>query len=534
MNPYTPSSSRLFYGREKICRELLENEEAGQSVVLVGGRRCGKTRLVERIKDYLLAQIAIGTAASGAWPVMVPDALEPQPIHHLPYHWPVHVNFQGMHYNSLNQVLIHIAAAITAANPPIKEIPTLPPMNTASPEVLEKWLLQLDRLFFERNVGGLALLLDEIEELFMHPWHHDFMSFLRRLVDFSLKTRVWIVVVGSDGLDNYRNDRDGSQPLNTHRRMYLTGLDYRARRRMAIEPFTQVGRLPPADEILRKVDEMAGGNVWLLTLVLEQLFKAGAMTFAVLEQTGELLLEQQDIILRRWARPLGPKAWELYGQLAQRGCLAAAHFKDKTGRSIRALLEYQALVHRRHTGDTEMGPFLFRDWALEEGKIKEPFASRPESVPGQELLPPGHYRYDVAISFATPQHAIASELARELRKLRKEVFYDRDLGHELWGMDLAECLPETYDRQARVTVLLISNEYVQRFWTMVEKAAALKKALREGWQAVLLVSLDGTLLPEVPGSIVYMDLSKGDKTIAHVALALEARLNKHAEKGGIA
>ncbi len=28
MNLYTPSSSRLFYGREKISRELLENEEA--------------------------------------------------------------------------------------------------------------------------------------------------------------------------------------------------------------------------------------------------------------------------------------------------------------------------------------------------------------------------------------------------------------------------------------------------------------------------------------------------------------------------
>jgi len=67
MNPYTPSSSRLFYGREKICRELLENEEAGQSVVLVGGRRYGKTRLVERIKDYLQARFASGSAARGAW-----------------------------------------------------------------------------------------------------------------------------------------------------------------------------------------------------------------------------------------------------------------------------------------------------------------------------------------------------------------------------------------------------------------------------------------------------------------------------------
>ena len=56
-------------------------------------------------------------------------------------------------------------------------------------------------------------------------------------------------------------------------------------------------------------------------------------------------------------------------------------------------------------------------------------------------------------------------------------------------------------------MLLISKDYVQRYWPRVEKAIVLKKALREGWQAVLLVTLDGTLLPEVPGSIVYMKIA---------------------------
>ena len=68
MNPYTPSSSQLFYGREKIFRTLLKNEEAGQSVVLIGGRRCGKTRLIERIQKYLQAKINKDSHSSGTMP----------------------------------------------------------------------------------------------------------------------------------------------------------------------------------------------------------------------------------------------------------------------------------------------------------------------------------------------------------------------------------------------------------------------------------------------------------------------------------
>ena len=45
MNPYTPKSSQLFYGRQQIMRNLLADEQQGQSIVLIGGRRCGKTRI---------------------------------------------------------------------------------------------------------------------------------------------------------------------------------------------------------------------------------------------------------------------------------------------------------------------------------------------------------------------------------------------------------------------------------------------------------------------------------------------------------
>ena len=115
MNPYTPSSSQLFYGREKIFRTLLKNEEAGQSVVLIGGRRCGKTRLIERIQRYLQSRINKDSHLSGTWEAIVPDAVEPEPERCLPLHWPVLIDFQGMVFESLNQVLVHISEVIAAS-----------------------------------------------------------------------------------------------------------------------------------------------------------------------------------------------------------------------------------------------------------------------------------------------------------------------------------------------------------------------------------------------------------------------------------
>src|SRR5437763_16403098 len=103
MNPYTPSSSRLFYGREPILRDLLSDEQASQAVVFVGGRRCGKTRLLERLRDYLRT-VAKGDP-EGAWQVAVPDAIQPGVNRNLPPHWPFLVNFQGHTLGSLERAL---------------------------------------------------------------------------------------------------------------------------------------------------------------------------------------------------------------------------------------------------------------------------------------------------------------------------------------------------------------------------------------------------------------------------------------------
>jgi len=76
MNPYTPSMKKLFYGRENTFREMLRNEQAGQSVVLIGGRRCGKTCLMERLNEFLRFAAIPANNLNAAWINTVPDAVE--------------------------------------------------------------------------------------------------------------------------------------------------------------------------------------------------------------------------------------------------------------------------------------------------------------------------------------------------------------------------------------------------------------------------------------------------------------------------
>ncbi|MCP4702700.1 MAG: hypothetical protein GY862_38450 [Gammaproteobacteria bacterium] len=354
-NPYTPASSRLFYGRERLMRALLRDEEAGQSVVFIGGRRCGKTRVLEQLRAYLRTD-----TEHQEWREAVPDAAGSAPAQNIAPHWPIPVNFQGLTFASLEHALQHIARAVRKHGPP--ELPDLPTQCDSS--ALNSWLIQAD-LALDR-MGGIALLIDEIEELFNKPWCHDLMSFLRRLDDFSLKTRLWIVLAGSDALHGYRFPKDGSHPLNTSRRIFLTDLDHAARRRMATEPFKRAGRPPPSDEALRELDRIAAGNPWILTLMLEAVFHADESTPEIVRRAEDSLLDQLDAVCQHWAKALDDiGGWELYNEAAAKNAL----FKGRRGRAVRILLEYQSLVHRNNSGGIEMGPEFFYHWAREEEKF---------------------------------------------------------------------------------------------------------------------------------------------------------------------
>ena len=431
----------------------------------------------------------------------------------------------GLGLQQLTDAYDHIARSLAAAAPmQIEQSARTPPAAGCSGDILEKWLAALDAEIGRLGLGGIALLLDEVEDLFDKPWHHDFMAFLRRL-DGQIGSRIWILICGSDSLHRYRNPGDGSPALNVLRRVFILDLEFAARRRMIAEPFLRAGRLPPADDVVRVIDREAGGQVSILTLMLEKLFKCESADEGAADRVAGELLEDLDSTFERWAHSFDEETWKLYGNIAKQGKVDASYFETNMGRRLRRqLLEFHSLMHRMQSGKILLGPQLFRRWAEGVNKIEGPFESGPDPSANEGDPPPGYWKYDVALSFAAPERSMAAELATLLRQQDIRVFYDQEASYQLWGEDLARFLPETFDRRARITVLLVSEEYAVRRWPKVETAAALVKAMREGWNALLLVSVDGSRLPDVPDSVVFMDLPSSRQTLANVALALVSKL----------
>jgi hypothetical protein len=129
------------------------------------------------------------------------------------------------------------------------------------------------------------------------------------------------------------------------------------------------------------------------------------------------------------------------------------------------------------------------------------------------------YKYDVAISFAGEDRSSADDLARFLRYAGLKVFYDDFETARLWGKDLFITLYNTYSQDARYCIMLVSEAYVQKRWTVHERRAAQERVLNERDNEYLLpVRIDNTPVPGLPQQIAYLDASIGMKRVAELFL----------------
>lgn len=117
-------------------------------------------------------------------------------------------------------------------------------------------------------------------------------------------------------------------------------------------------------------------------------------------------------------------------------------------------------------------------------------------------------KYDVALSFAGEDRAIAEELAILLRKGGVRVFYDEYETATLWGKDLYQHLSDVYQRQAKYCVMIVSRHYRDKLWTKHEQRAAQARAFSERREYILPIRLDDTELSGLPPTIGYIDIRR--------------------------
>lgn len=116
------------------------------------------------------------------------------------------------------------------------------------------------------------------------------------------------------------------------------------------------------------------------------------------------------------------------------------------------------------------------------------------------------FEYEVALSFAGPDRAVAEEFAALLKARDIQVFYDEYQSAELWGKDLVVHLVNLYSRKARYGVLFISRSYPIKAWTEAERRRAQELSLRDADEYILLLGLDDTDVPGMTKATGYRDL----------------------------
>ncbi len=180
---------------------------------------------------------------------------------------------------------------------------------------------------------------------------------------------------------------------------------------------------------------------------------------------------------------------------------------------IKALLAAQATMERVGMGFL---PFFARPEMRRAQEIAgRVLTSRPEPVAARRDNP----NFDVAISFAGTERSYAEELANKVKTAGFEVFYDKFFPEDLWGKNLAEFFYEIYSKRSRYCVIFVSNEYLNREWTVHERRSAQERMLKEkGNEYILPIKVEDVELPGIPTTIGYLPIGIGIDKIADTLL----------------
>jgi hypothetical protein len=140
------------------------------------------------------------------------------------------------------------------------------------------------------------------------------------------------------------------------------------------------------------------------------------------------------------------------------------------------------------------------------------------------------FEYDVALSFAGEDRAVAEEFANLLINKDIKVFYDEYQVGELWGKDLVDHFVNIYGRKAQYCVMLISQYYPLKKWTEVERRSAQERAFRDANEYILPIQLDDTEVAGITETTGYRDLRQ--HSMESIVNLLEQKLTQTKGQSG--
>lgn len=143
----------------------------------------------------------------------------------------------------------------------------------------------------------------------------------------------------------------------------------------------------------------------------------------------------------------------------------------------------------------------------------------------EEVKTPGPFRYDVAFSFSMTSESIATAI-NQLLEDRITTFLYSKKQEEIAGKDGEEEFNRVFGQEARLVVILFSEDWGKTPWTRIEETAIRNRAYEKGFDFTLFVMTEAGLQPPawLPKNRLWSGLDRYG--IEGVAAVIESRVQE--------
>jgi hypothetical protein len=373
-NPYNYHVSvrddAMFFGREEMLDRLVGGLSAPVplSAAIFGGRRCGKTSLLNK-----LIRLLSGDLQAAGERTFIPCSLDLQ---------------RGRPLASSDDFFLWVLEELGETwelRRGLERGLVVESLQTCYRDEAGKGPVDaFVRAFRSLDTSGtrvrLVILIDESEEIHTVHWGEDLRPNLRALLSNSpIVEDVALVMAGSTLM--YTKVTEQDSPLeNILDRYPLTTLSHEATLALARRP--NGDRLP--EDAAEEVWRQTGGQPCMAQYVLHELWNefGGELEEAAVEDVQDLAetFDDRTRHLSTWAKTLGIAGINLYHFLVEQGAAVdyptiRQHFSAMTSTTLQRTLDaliYHGLIHCHGRGRRrryEIAGHMVRDWLLAQGKM---------------------------------------------------------------------------------------------------------------------------------------------------------------------
>jgi hypothetical protein len=251
MNPYEyllPVQRKNFVGRYEIVDRICDQttHSGGQVYAVLAGRRCGKTSLLNVVRQTLLDGFANNP--------VIPVAVDMEKGFHDPEHFYSYI-VRKVYYQAV------------ASWPELAKFLVRHEQDKMSNSELEEILLNLLNVIKLRALVRIVLMIDEVDLVLRHPWYTTLFEQLRELLTSSdIKDNISLILFGADYF--YETKEQGGSPLlNIAIPEFLYNVN-----QADINDLIEIGG-KCSDELANQVWTFSGGQLHVAQYLLHHIWK---------------------------------------------------------------------------------------------------------------------------------------------------------------------------------------------------------------------------------------------------------------------